>query len=80
MLHGAGCFALPAACALERVDRKKPLSDHVDDLFSIITLFAKVRRGAPDWFRDAGREKYPWRRKQDPELSVLDAERFSIKK
>jgi hypothetical protein len=50
MLHRAGCFALPAACALEWVDRKKPVSDHVDDLFSMIAVVLKVWRETPDLF------------------------------
>jgi hypothetical protein len=42
MLHGTGRFALPATCALEWVDRKKPVSDHFGDLLTIIDLAVKV--------------------------------------
>jgi hypothetical protein len=36
MLIGASRLAFPATCTLERVDRKKPVSDHLDDLLSIL--------------------------------------------
>ena len=48
MLHGTSHFALPATRALERVERKKPISDHLEHLFSILASVVKV------WREDSG--------------------------
>jgi hypothetical protein len=56
MLHGTGHFTLPATCALEWVDGKEPVSDHLDHLFSIVTSFVKVWEETPDLFLVASRK------------------------
>lgn len=47
MLFGAGRFTLLAARALEWVDSEKPVSVHLEHLFSMVALMMKLWREAP---------------------------------